>query len=61
MFELYPQGKDLFKKRTVSEELEDKLHFFAEECDHLQVCISLTKNDGSYRKGLALMCLQILT
>ncbi|PIK49991.1 hypothetical protein BSL78_13143 [Apostichopus japonicus] len=48
MFELFPQGKDLFKKRTVSEELEDKLHFFAEECDHLQGFQVLTNFDDGF-------------
>ncbi|PIK35526.1 hypothetical protein BSL78_27646 [Apostichopus japonicus] len=52
MFELFPQGKDLFKKRTVSEELEDKLHFFAEECDHLQGFQVLTNFDDGFSAWL---------
>ncbi|XP_072050730.1 protein misato homolog 1-like [Amphiura filiformis] len=35
-FELYTQGKTLMQKPSMEDDLEDRLHFFAEECDHLQ-------------------------
>lgn len=58
-FELFPQGKDLLKKRNVLEDLEDKLHFFAEECDHLQGFQVLTNFDDGF-SGVASGLLELL-
>lgn len=58
-FELYPQGKDLLKKRELSEELEDKLHFFAEECDHLQGFHILANFDDGF-SGMAAGIVELL-
>ncbi|XP_030832931.1 protein misato homolog 1 [Strongylocentrotus purpuratus] len=35
-FDMFTQGKNVFRKKDVSDEIEDKIHFFVEECDHLQ-------------------------
>ncbi|XP_072167195.1 protein misato homolog 1-like [Diadema setosum] len=35
-FDLYTQGKELLSRRDISNDIEDRLHFFVEECDHLQ-------------------------
>ncbi|XP_033634829.1 protein misato homolog 1-like [Asterias rubens] len=35
-FGLYTKGRSLMGKRDVAEDIENRLHFFVEECDHLQ-------------------------
>lgn len=39
--EAFGQGESLLSEPTYLEELEDKLHFFIEECDYLQVCAAM--------------------
>ncbi|XP_033107538.1 protein misato homolog 1-like [Anneissia japonica] len=35
-FEIFSQGMNLWKDGKVSDQMEDRLHFYTEECDHLQ-------------------------
>nr|XP_054754974.1 protein misato homolog 1-like [Lytechinus pictus] len=35
-FDLFTQGQNVFSRKDVSDEIEDRIHFFVEECDHLQ-------------------------
>jgi hypothetical protein len=36
----YSSGQGFFKEEEQLEEVENRLRFFVEECDHLQVCLS---------------------
>jgi hypothetical protein len=39
-FDNYSSGQGFFKEEEQLEEVENRLRFFVEECDHLQVCLS---------------------
>jgi len=39
-FDNYLNGQGFFKEQEQLEEVENRLRFFVEECDHLQVCFS---------------------
>lgn len=56
--EAFGQGESVLKEPRYLEELEDRLHFYVEECDHLQVSVA-GKGDGcwgrvssTYSRGL---------
>lgn len=38
-FENYSSGQGFFKQQEQLDEVENRLRFFVEECDHLQVCL----------------------
>lgn len=37
--EAFGQGESILKEPRYLEELEDRLHFYVEECDYLQVAV----------------------
>lgn len=37
--EAFGQGESILKEPRYQEELEDRLHFYVEECDYLQVAV----------------------
>lgn len=38
-FQNYSSGQGFFKQQEQLDEVENRLRFFVEECDHLQVCV----------------------
>lgn len=43
-FDNYGMGKDVFQENSRGEEICDRLRFFVEECDHIQVSFSQWKS-----------------
>ena len=39
-FDSYSSGQGFFKEQEQLEEVENRLRFFVEECDHIQVCLN---------------------
>ena len=37
--EAFGQGESILKEPRCLEDVEDRLHFYVEECDHLQVAV----------------------
>ena len=40
-FDIHGYGQEVLNTSQFADEVEDHLHFFLEECDHLQVCTFL--------------------
>lgn len=59
--EAFGQGESVLKEPRYLEELEDRLHFYVEECDYLQVSVA-GKGDGCWGRvssptaGVCLIC-----
>ncbi|XP_064390444.1 protein misato homolog 1-like [Halichondria panicea] len=47
-FDTYPAGLNVWEDKTFRDSFEDKLHFFSEECDHLQGFQLLVDWDGGF-------------
>lgn len=50
--EAFGQGESILKEPRYLEELEDRLHFYLEECDYLQVS---SRHSGHGQKPLAVL------